>query len=253
MRVDIVDPPAYSPPYDAALAAGLARLGADVRLVTSSFAYGDPPAPDGYRSDERFYRHAVGPPGSRLRALSKRAEHLLDMVRYRRAADADVVHFQWLTVPRLDLRLLPPRPAVLTLHDPLERGRSPLPASAFDRVAAIVVHSEYAREQVVAAHGLEPERVHVIHHGALGATREGFVPPTGQNPSRIPSELRDSGEPVVLCYGLMRPYKGIETLLAAWPPPRPEAEGRAVAGPRPDRIGSAARRPDRVRCSEPEC
>ncbi len=86
MRVDIVDPPAYSPPYDHALAAALARLGVSVRLVTSEFAYGDPPAADGYSRDELFYRHALGPAGSRLRALSKRAEHPLDMLRYRRAA-----------------------------------------------------------------------------------------------------------------------------------------------------------------------
>jgi glycosyltransferase involved in cell wall biosynthesis len=213
MRVDLVDPPAYSPPYDHALATALAQRGAAVRLVTSSFAYGDPPAAAGYTRDERFYRHAVGPAGSRLRALSKRAEHPLDMLRYRRDTAADVVHFEWLTVPRLDLRLLPRRPIALTIHDPLERGRTPLPASAFDRVNAIIVHSEYAREQVIVQHGLEPERVHVIRHGALG----GFLLLGNENPpSTLPTELQDSGEPVVLSYGLIRPYKGIETLLEAW-------------------------------------
>jgi glycosyltransferase involved in cell wall biosynthesis len=219
MRVDLVDPPAYSPPYDHALAAALARLGASVRLVTSEFAYGDAPAPDGYAREEFFYRHAFGGAGSRLRALSKRSEHPLDMLRYRRAAarEADVVHFEWLTVPRLDLRLLPARPTVLTIHDPLERDREqPLPASAFASVDAVVVHSSYAREQVVTAHGLEPERVHVIRHGALHSTLGDFsVPRPGNSPS-IPSELRDTGEPVVLSYGLIRPYKGIETLLEAW-------------------------------------
>jgi glycosyltransferase involved in cell wall biosynthesis len=221
MRVDLVDPPAYSPPYDHALAVALAHRGASVRLVTSAFAYADAPAPAGYARDELFYAHAFGAPGSRLRALAKRAEHPLDMLRYRAAAarGADVVHIQWLTVPRLDLRLLPQRPVVLTIHDPLERGRTPLPASAFAHVDAIVVHSEYAREQVVAQHGLEPERVHVIHHGVLGAL-EGFPVPSNENPpsvaSDLPPELRDTGEPVVLSYGLIRPYKGIETLLEAW-------------------------------------
>ncbi|MGH2861952.1 MAG: glycosyltransferase family 4 protein [Solirubrobacteraceae bacterium] len=221
MRVDLVDPPAYSPPYDHALAAALAQRGAAVRLVTSSFAYGDAPAPDGYARDEYFYRHALGHAGSRRRALSKRAEHPLDMIRYQRAAAcADVVHFQWLTLPRLDLRLLPRRPMVLTMHDPLERGRPPLPASAFSKVDAIIVHSEYAREQVIAQHRFEPERVQVIRHGALGTTRGDFRRVGRQNPPHIPStldaELRDSGEPVVLSYGLIRPYKGVETLLEAW-------------------------------------
>ncbi|HWD70005.1 MAG TPA: glycosyltransferase family 4 protein [Solirubrobacteraceae bacterium] len=214
MRVDLVDPPAYSPPYDHALAAGLARHGAAVRLVTSAFAYGDAPAPDGYTRDELFYGHAFGAPGSRLRALSKRAEHPLDMLRYRPAAvrGADVVHFQWLTVPRLDLRLLPRRPTVLTIHDPLGRAREPLPAAAFKCVDAIVVHSSYAREQVIAQHGLEPERVHVIRHGVLGAG-EAFATARVRT---LPAELNDTGEPVVLSYGLIRPYKGIEALLEAW-------------------------------------
>lgn len=221
MRVQIVDPPAYSPPYDHALASALARLGLDVRLVTSRFAYGDPPAPDGYVREERFYRHAVGPAGSRLRALSKRAEHPLDMLRYRRAAvrEADVVHLQWLTVPRLDLRLLPRRPLVLTIHDPLQRGRRPLPASAFAGVDAVVVHSEHARERVLAQHGLEPGRVHVIRHGILGSSQAPASPGAHNaplDPGGLPPELDDSGEPVVLSYGLIRPYKGIETLLRAW-------------------------------------
>jgi len=253
MRVDLVDPPAYSPPYDHALASALARLGdTSVRLVTSEFAYGAPSPPEGYEREEFFYRHARGPAGSRLRALSKRAEHPLDMLRYRRGVDRrsqarragdgppDVVHIQWLTVPRLDLRLLPARPTVLTIHDPLERGRAPLPASAFSRVDAVVVHSEFARQAVVEQHGIEPERVHVIRHGALGpasganpaSAGEAFSVPTPHNASlarhtsrprpdtpadlRAERELVDDGSPVVLSYGLIRPYKGVHTLLEAW-------------------------------------
>jgi glycosyltransferase involved in cell wall biosynthesis len=209
MRVDLVDPPAYSPPYDDALAAALARHGATVRLVTSRFVYGDAPVSDGYARDEFFSRHALGPAGSRVRALSKRAEHLPDMLRYRRAAarDADVVHFQWLTVPRLDLRLLPDRPTVLTIHDPLERVRAALRASAFGSVDAIVVHSDFAKQVVIAQHGVDDDRIHVIRHGVLGPrTRVASPPP----------ELLDDGSPVVLSYGLIRPYKGVQTLLQAW-------------------------------------
>ena len=58
MRVDVVDPSAYTPPYDHALCAALARAGADVRLVTSRFAYGAVPRAEGYAVDERFYRGA---------------------------------------------------------------------------------------------------------------------------------------------------------------------------------------------------
>ena len=49
MRVQIVDPSAFTPPYDRSLAAALARAGAEVELLTSRFLYGPVPPPTGYR------------------------------------------------------------------------------------------------------------------------------------------------------------------------------------------------------------
>ena len=40
MRVQVVDPSAFTPPYDHALSAALARAGADGELITSRFANG---------------------------------------------------------------------------------------------------------------------------------------------------------------------------------------------------------------------
>jgi hypothetical protein len=54
MRVQIVDPPAYTPPYDRSLCAALARAGAEVELVTSRFAHGPVPVAEGYRVSESF-------------------------------------------------------------------------------------------------------------------------------------------------------------------------------------------------------
>src|SRR5690348_11603475 len=108
MRVQLVDPSAFTPPYDRALAAALARAGAQVELITSRFAYGPVPAADGYAVRERFYRWTPGGAGSRARFAAKLAQHVPDMLRYRpAAASADVVHFQWLTVQPLDVHLLP--------------------------------------------------------------------------------------------------------------------------------------------------
>src|SRR4051812_19446939 len=123
MRVHVVDPSAYTPPYDRALSAALARAGAEVELHTSRFLYGPVPAAQGYAVREDFYRWAPGGAGSRARFLAKLAMHVPDMLRYRRAARAaDIVHFQWLTVQPLDVHLLPrSRPVVLTAHDILPR------------------------------------------------------------------------------------------------------------------------------------
>jgi glycosyltransferase involved in cell wall biosynthesis len=215
MRVHVVDPSAFTPPYDHALCAALARAGADVRLITSRFAYGPVPAPDRYSLCEQFYRRARGPAGSRRRQAAKLAEHVPDMLRYRRAArDADVVHFQWLDVQWLDRHLLPDGPLVLTAHDLLPREPRPGQARAqrrlYDAVDALVVHSEYGRRQLVDVLGLEPSKVHVIHHGAFDflARRPDVAP--------LPAELERVRAPVVLFFGLLRPYKGIEVLLDAW-------------------------------------
>ena len=56
MRVHVVDPAAFTPPYDHALSAALAGAGADVTLVTGPFAHGETPRMPGYAVDERFYR-----------------------------------------------------------------------------------------------------------------------------------------------------------------------------------------------------
>ena len=83
-----------------------------VQLVTSRFAYGEVPAPDGYIVRELFYRQARGTAGSRARRMSKLVSHVGDMRALRRlaASAADVVHFQWLAMPWLDVGLLPDGP-----------------------------------------------------------------------------------------------------------------------------------------------
>jgi glycosyltransferase involved in cell wall biosynthesis len=214
MRVQIVDPSAFTPPYDHALCAALARAGADVELVTSRFAYGEAPSPDGYRRREHFYRHAPGAPGSRARTVAKLAEHVPDMLRYRRvAASADVVHFQWLDVQLLDRLLLPRRPLVLTAHDLLPRepraGQVRAQRALYGAVDAIVAHSEYGRAQLVGELGLDSRKVHVIHHGAFEYLTR--LPEAG-----LPAELAAPEAPVVLFFGLLRPYKGVDVLLRAW-------------------------------------
>jgi glycosyltransferase involved in cell wall biosynthesis len=215
MRVQMLDPSAFTPPYDHALCAALGHLGVDVELVTSSFAYGSVPTPDGYALRELFYRRAGGAPGSRRRRIGKLLEHVPDMLRYRRMAErqADVVHLQWLDMPWLDVALLPRRPLVLTAHDLLPREPRPGQAGAqrrlFDRVDAIVVHSEYGR-RLITGLGVAPDKVEVIHHGAFNHLT------TQSDQAPLPGDLATVDEPVVLFFGLLRPYKGVQTLLEAW-------------------------------------
>ena len=215
----VVDPSAYTPPYDHALCRALAAAGAEVELFTSRFAYGPVAPVEGYERRELFYRSARFAPGSRAQRAVKLAEHVPDMLAYRRAARAaDIVHFQWLPVQHVDGLLLPGRQTVtggrrglvLTAHDVLprepRRGQLAAQRRLYDRFDAVVVHSEHGRARLTHELGLSGDVVHVIPHGVFAHLAD--VPP------QPPPFQTD--RPVVLCFGLMRPYKGIDVLLEAW-------------------------------------
>jgi hypothetical protein len=73
MRVHVVDPSAYTPPYDHALCRALAAAGADVALYTSRFAHGAVAAADGSERREYFYRLAAHVHDARVRRAVKLA------------------------------------------------------------------------------------------------------------------------------------------------------------------------------------
>jgi glycosyltransferase involved in cell wall biosynthesis len=219
MRVHVLDPSAYTPPYDHALCRALGRAGADVELFTSRFPYGRVARPDFYTRHEFFYRRAhrrsIHQRRSRAGLALKLVEHVPDMLRYRRAARAAaLVHFQWLTVPPIDVRLLPgDRPLVLTAHDVLprepRRGQLAAQRRLYERMDAIVVHSRHGRERLVRELAVDPGRIHVIPHGVLR-------PWEGLAEQPLSAQLREVQGPVVLFFGLLRPYKGLDVLLEAW-------------------------------------
>ena len=213
MRVQIVDPAAQTPPFDRSLAAALGRAGADVRLVTSHFVHGDLARPEGYELRESFYRRSSRlASGSAARRALGLAEHVPGMLRHRREARAaDVVHYQWLTLPALDALLLPRGPRlVMTAHGFL-RGAEGGPAAsrALERMDAAVALSEYGAQRLRASGAIDPARVHVIPHGAFDyLTRLPEAP--------LPAELEGAEGPVILSFGLIRPYKGVDVLLRAF-------------------------------------
>jgi glycosyltransferase involved in cell wall biosynthesis len=207
MRVQLIDPSADVLPYDHALAAALARRGTQVELVTSRFVHGPAPAPDGYEVSESFYRLAAryGARRARLRRALKAAEHLPGTLRLRRrAGGADLQHWQWLWLEAVSSRLLPPgRPQVLTMHNVIRRERSGRRLA--ERMDATIVHTRHGAELL----GAGP-RVHVIPHGAF----EHLTRQPDERP--LPAELAAIEGPVVLCFGVVRPYKGVDVLIEAF-------------------------------------
>lgn len=216
MRIVQVDPLAFTPPYDDGLCAALAQRGHEVSLLTSRFLHGPTPAPRGYAREEVFLplsgRLFASRPRSPLRIPLKAAEYgpsAWRALRRVRALRPDVVHLQWLPLPRLDRRwlrrLATDVPTVLTAHDVLPRRTAEQVDTwleIFRTVARVVVHSERARDSL-AGLGVEPERIAVIDHPV-------FDDPGG------PAPAAPNGT-TLLFFGLIREYKGLDVLLRALP------------------------------------
>jgi glycosyltransferase involved in cell wall biosynthesis len=230
VRVVLADPAAFTPQYDHELAAGLARQGAEVELVTSRFRFGRAPAAAGYLRREVFY-----PASSRLfrrsplRLPLKAAEHPVGLARLARIR-RDVLHVQWLAAPELDAALFRMRgPAVFTAHDLLPRRtahREDLWRRLLRRFDRIVVHSERGLETLTAL-GVDRGRLRVIPHAAFHS-----------------DPIRADDNHTVLSLGAIRPYKGLgdaitavnrvdgARLLVAGDPLEPLDAYRAAAGDR---------------------
>ncbi len=224
LRVHVVDPPAYTPPYDRALCAALAAAGAEVTLVTSDFRHGDVAPARGYRVDEHFYRRAAARP----------LQHGPDMLAYasaRRRDAPDVVHWQWTSVQELDWALRGRGGRhVITAHDILPRVARPLQRAGqrrlYARMDAVVAHTEHGRRRLEREAGVDGTRIEVIPHGAF--TYLADVVPAA--PPELASE--PEGTPAVLLFGLLKPYKGLDVLYEAWRAARPDARLWVVGAPR---------------------
>jgi len=80
----------------------------------------------------------------------------------------------------------------------------------FGSMDAVVAHSEHGAGRLRDEVGLDPAKVRVIPHGAFDyLTRLPAEQP-------LPTELEGAEGPVILFFGLLRPYKGIDTLLEAF-------------------------------------
>jgi glycosyltransferase involved in cell wall biosynthesis len=196
---------------------------------------------------ELFYRRSSRPGSPRLRRAGRAVEHVPDMLRYREEADrADVVHYQWLPIPSLDSRLLVRRrPRVFTMHWRLPDAGTRIAGTLTRLLAemdAVIVHTAHGAERLERDFGVPAERLRVIRHGAFDyLTRQRDEVP-------LPDELRAVKGPVILAFGLIRPYKGTDVLLEAFQrvegaelwvvgaPRMPMEQLRALAGRAPGRV-----------------
>jgi glycosyltransferase involved in cell wall biosynthesis len=150
----------------------------------------------------------------RFREPFKQIEMVLGLVRRIRAFQPDVIHLQlghlWFNL--LGLPLLRRIPMVLTVHDPLihvgDAQTSKTPQWVFDRACykarERIVHAPQVKELLVKRLGIPTDTVHVTPYvmvGDIGAGQDGSV----------------REEPLILFFGRIWPYKGLEYLIRAEP------------------------------------
>jgi glycosyltransferase involved in cell wall biosynthesis len=136
-------------------------------------------------------------------------------------ARGDVVHAQWWSyalapvyVTALGIARLRGKRVLLTVHNvaPHEGGlvKRALNRVVFRLAHGFVVHSEQNRRELARIIGAGA-RIDVLPHGALETPRTGMSRLTARARLGIAPDAR-----VVLCFGNIRPYKGVEVLLRAF-------------------------------------
>lgn len=159
-----------------------------------------------------------------------------------------VVHVQWLHYPGHDRQWIAALKrsgarVVLTVHNVLPHETSGAiredSAAAYQAADALVVHYASAVLELSSL-GVDPHRVWVIPHGNYLPLQQlvADVDPVAGDPTCARASLGiPLGMPVMLFFGLMRPYKGVEYLLDAFArvlPAHPHARlllvGRAPEG-----------------------
>lgn len=240
LRVLLVDPSLFTAPYDAALTQGLVGAGVTPTWAVRPTRPADRQELPAAYSEPLFYRwidQARIP--SRLRVLGKGFAHawgLAKLVKRALQLKPDVVHFQWVVVPPLDvpamllLRLL--CPLVVTVHDTvpyngdrmtfLQRWGFDLPIRLADRV---IVHTRAGRDALL-RRGAPEQKLRVIPHGALALA----AAPS----SEALAGSADARYRFVL-FGELKSYKGLDVLVEALAliPPSLRAQLRVIVAGRP--------------------
>lgn len=229
----MIDAASFTLPYDHALCTALASRAWRPTLVRSAGWEGPWDHP-GYESRVHF----GGPSGlPALRRVTRGFSHALDssrLARLIREQRPDIVHFQWFPLPVVDRAVVRAArrvaPVVFTMHNTtvFHGGRSLQGIGLRSTIAscdAVIVHTEYSRDRALEQGWVSPERLHVIPHGVFDYHREPV-------PATRPGVETD--EVVILFFGNLKPYKGVDLLIRAVAALDPSVRWRVrlvIAGP----------------------
>ena len=225
LAVMVVDPGCFTPAYDGELCRALALRGERVTLVTAPHQ-NDPSHrfPPEFSVVELFFNWRRLQRLGRWRKFVKGVAYPLycrRLVRLVAQAKPDVLHYQWMRVPPVDLYVMrqirrrsPITSIVVTMHNvqPLTAvtGHGYL-ERVLDLANGVVVHGRESKGQLLRKFpALNPSKVAVIPHGPLHmqSAREDAG---GQHPDGVPAVRKRVG----LVFGEIKSYKGLDVLAEA--------------------------------------
>jgi glycosyltransferase involved in cell wall biosynthesis len=135
---------------------------------------------------------------------------------------SQIVHFQWSLGPRTDRLHLPilrrlGKSIVYTAHDVLPHESEIMSEQharwLYHYAEALFVHGETLKGLMIERFGVDETRVHVIPHGNFNFIAD--TPGPWDRASARASFDFDEDDRVVLFFGLIREYKGLDTLIQA--------------------------------------
>ncbi len=225
------DPGNYTPHYVESLCTALAILGVQVEAITSPPLFEEVENNRFFPTQELFFQSVRGARRqflrrhARLRRALKALSYPLGLwLTWKALKDRHpgILHVQWALIPALDavlLRKLRSRGwrVVYTAHDVITDLSHPRSRRRWRRMLrqtdAVVVHSG-AMAQVLRDHS--GDVVRQIHEIPQGVSTFSFSPDVDRGRARQILGL-DSDAPMLLFFGMIKPYKGLEYLLRAWP------------------------------------
>ncbi|MGA2436430.1 MAG: glycosyltransferase, partial [Bryobacteraceae bacterium] len=231
MHVRMFDPGNFTPHYVENLSNALTRLDVEAGLITSAPLF----ELDGHGGSEHteyhffkllggvrgrfFRRHAA------LRRALKAIGYPLGLWRTWRALKSQppgILHVQWALVPLLDALLFRKLRSqgwriVYTAHNLFSELERPFRRRMFRRIYretdAVIVHTSGLARKLLDDSG---DVLRAVHEIPEGISTFPLLPDLDQAGARRILGLKSTG-PLLLFFGMLKPYKGLEHLLRAWP------------------------------------
>lgn len=138
-------------------------------------------------------------------------------------AKGDILHAQWWSFPLFFIYLsvcacfrFKKKPVVFTVHNVMSHEKSflffKISGFLFKLGDHFIVHSDINKQQLAELYHIPPEKISVIAHGSLD-----FHVKKDINRKMIRKEFEiEPNNRVILLFGAIRPYKGIDTALKAF-------------------------------------